>query len=210
MKGYRRPPHCSFCFQAGHNRTSCASLKTTKLQIIEKYILLRAKYWEAVKNLPLGKGALIRFVEGEYFYDQNRMWKKIEDGEEEIQIVMNIYLPSNINENGELNIVPFGSIDETDYVNARRLPVVDGYVTKYWKFNRRYNKYKYWWDYDYKEFAEKHLICAGATLDETVDRDNLQKWLAAEDIKSSHIFDIRGKDKASMFEHFGMDTEIVG
>ena len=204
MKGYRRPPRCSFCSATGHNRSSCASLKKTKSDIINRYIELRARYWNLIKDLPFGLGALIRFVKDESCYNDENMWITVTD-QEVIQVVVGLELPSRISEKAHFILDPIGRIGDNNYSNSKAFPVVAGYTTNHDISHKRYGYHYY---YDLNDFQEKHLVSAGSTLDETISRVRLQKWLNAEDIKDSYIFDVRGKGRDSMFDSFEMSTRI--
>lgn len=206
MKLPRRQPRCSFCNMTGHNRTSCSSLKETKATVINRYIQLRAKYWELIKDLPFGKGALIRFVKDEYCYDNDNRWVRVDDGDEIVQMVVGYDLPYRISDKGGITLSALGRINEADYYNTKSLPVVKGYITNNDLRNKRYG-YNYT---DYTTFMENHVVCVGSTLDETVDRDKLQSWLNAEDIKSSYHFEARGRGRNYIFDTLEMSTEIVG
>ena len=206
MKLPRRQPRCSFCSTTGHNRSSCAFLKQTKATIISQYILLRSKYWNLIKDLPFGLGALIRFVKDESCYNDENMWVTVTD-QEVIQIVVGLELPNRISEKAHFVLDPIGSIGNNHYSNSKAFPVVAGYITNHDISHKRYGYHYY---YDLNDFQEKHLVSAGATLDETISRVKLEKWLNAEDIKNSYIFDIKGKGREAMFDSFEMSTRIFG
>ena len=206
MKGYRRAPRCSFCSNTGHNRSSCASFKETKNQIISRYIELRAKYWNLIKDLPFGTGALIRFVDGENCYNDQNIWVSVR-GDEIIQIVVDVEFPTRINEKMHFVLNSISRIGEDSYYNSKAFPVINGYITNHDAATKRYGYHYY---YDLSIFEQKHFVSAGATLDETVNRVKLEKWLNAEDIKNSYIFDIKNKGRDSMFDNFEMSTRIVG
>ena len=206
MKLPRRQPRCSFCSTTGHNRSSCAHLKQTKATIISQYILLRSKYWNLIKDLPFGKGALIRFVDGESCYNDQNMWITV-NGDEVIQIVVDLEFPTRINEKISIVLNSISRIGEDNYYNSKVFPVVAGYVTNHDVTRSHYGYQNY---YNLSDFQEKHLVSAGATLDETISRVRLEKWLNAEDIKNSYIFDIKGKGREAMFDSFEMSTRIFG
>jgi len=207
MKLPRRQPRCSFCSTTGHNRSSCAHLKQTKATIISQYILLRSKYWNLIKDLPFGLGALIRFVKDESCYNDENMWVTVTD-QEVIQIVVGLELPTRISEKAHFVLDPIGRIGQNNYsTNSKAFPVVAGYITNHDISHKRYGYHYY---YDLNDFQEKHLVSAGATLDETISRVKLERWLNAEDIKNSYIFDIKGKGREAMFDSFEMSTRIFG
>jgi hypothetical protein len=206
MKLPRRQPRCSFCSTTGHNRSSCAHLKQTKATIISQYILLRSKYWNLIKDLPFGLGALIRFVKDESCYNDQNLWITVTD-QEVIQIVVGLELPTRISEKAHFVLDPIGRIGENNYSNSKAFPVVAGYITNHDISHKRYGYHYY---YDLNDFQEKHLVSAGATLDETISRVKLEKWLNAEDIKNSYIFDIKGRGREAMFDSFEMSTRIFG
>lgn len=206
MKAPRRQPRCSFCEFTGHNRTSCPSLKETKNEIVSRYIELRAKYWNLVKDLPFGTGALIRFVDGESCYNDEKLWITVK-GEEVIQIVVDIQFPTRISEKMSFTLNSIGRICDNNYYNHKVFPVVAGYTTNLDISAKRYG-FQYW--FDLPLFQEKHFVSAGATLDDTVERAKLQRWLNADDIKTSYLFDIKGRGRSGMLDAFEMSTRIVG
>lgn len=202
MKAPRRQPRCSFCQFTGHNRASCPSLKETKNEIVSRYIELRAKYWNLVKDLPFGTGALIRFVDGESCYNDERLWITVR-GEEVIQIVVDIEFPTRISGKMSFVLNSIGRIGDDNYYNSKVFPVVAGYIDAATK------RYGFLYCYDLPLFQEKHFISAGATLDDTVERAKLQRWLNADDIKTSYIFDVKGRGRSCMLDNFEMSTRII-
>ena len=206
MKGYRRPPRCSFCSDTGHNRRSCEKLKTIKDIVVEKYKTFRAKWWEAYKNLPYGYGAIYRHVNGSYAYNEEGVWTRAEAFKEIVHIVVDIHLPSRIGDMGAILTSPFSRLDAGEHGGYCDLPVVEGYISK--SLKEAINKgFCY---HDRKPVFESRLLSFGATLADTVNRDKLNRWLEAEDILDSHQFKDSNNTYNRIMESFAMNTEIVG
>jgi hypothetical protein len=132
-----------------------------------------------VKDFPFGTGALIRFVDGETCYNDEKLWITVK-GEEVIQIVVDIQFPTRISEKMSFVLNSIGRIGDNNYYNHKVFPVIAGYTTNLDISVKRYG-FQYW--FDLPLFQEKHLVSAGATLDDTVQRAKLQKWLNADDTK---------------------------
>ena len=205
MKGYRRPPRCSFCSDTGHNRRSCEKLKTVKDIVVEKYKTFRAKWWEAYKNLPYGYGAIYKHVNGSYAYNEAGVWSRAELGKEIVHVVIGIYLPTYISDTGSIFTSPFSRIDAGEHGGYSDLPVVDGYFTKNIMESLKHG-YSY---HSTKWVFERRLLSFGATLADTVDRDKLNKWLEAQDVTDSYRFKDSDNTYKRIMESFCMDTELV-
>jgi hypothetical protein len=206
MKGYRRPTRCSFCSTVGHNRRGCELFKSSRNQIVEKYKIFRAKWWEAYKNLPYGYGTIYEHALGSYCHNEKGQWTRCEVNNQLTDTIVGIMLPSLINETGNLIVSAFSNIEDKSKHNYIELPFVKGYITEY---SRRINSHGFTYC-AFQEPFEKNILSFGATLAESVDRDKLKEWLEAEDLHKSYRFMDPSTSYDNHMDGYGLNTELVG